>query len=480
MLLLALVFCAATGWCVVELLAPRDYFGSLALKLSLTLPIGIGVFSLEYFCWRMISNSRATLIAVDVVVLAASLLVWSARDRREPAAYPVPIHRSAEAPRLKKVLWICFAAAVTIAIICSVRLAQAEPQGSGWDSYAIWNLHARFLFLGGTQWRNGFNTVIPWSHPDYPLLLPASIAQFWTYVRKDAEYVPAMIGLLFMYSMVGLLFFALRKLRGDSQALLAGIVLLATPFLLEQSASQYADVPLCFFVLASVVLSVYASIESNPGWIAMSGMSAAFAAWTKNEGLLFFCAFALMQALETVRKRNRHAIHSVFTFALGAAPVLLVLAWFKTSVAPPGDIFSAANPFISKITDASRYWLILRWFGKELFLFSGLPLIPVVLVGYGMLLGKRERADSHIMTSSAAPLALTLAGYFAIYVITPYDLRWHLRFSLDRLFLQLWPSALFLFFMYVRTPEEWLAKLGAMRPATTPAPIPQHATDEAA
>jgi len=44
-------------------------------------------------------------------------------------------------------------------------------------------------------------------------------------------------------------------------------------------------------------------------------------------------------------------------------------------------------------------------------------------------------------------LALTLAGYFAIYLITPYDLYWHLRFSLNRLFLQLWPSAIFIFFL---------------------------------
>ena len=47
-------------------------------------------------------------------------------------------------------------------------------------------------------------------------------------------------------------------------------------------------------------------------------------------------------------------------------------------------------------------------------------------------------------------LVLTLAGYFAIYIITPRDLYWHLRFSLNRLFLQIWPSAIFLFFLFCR------------------------------
>jgi len=44
-------------------------------------------------------------------------------------------------------------------------------------------------------------------------------------------------------------------------------------------------------------------------------------------------------------------------------------------------------------------------------------------------------------------------GYFAVYLITPYDLVWHLSHSLGRLFLQVWPSALFLFFLAIKGPE---------------------------
>jgi len=52
--------------------------------------------------------------------------------------------------------------------------------------------------------------------------------------------------------------------------------------------------------------------------------------------------------------------------------------------------------------------------------------------------------------ASVAAILITLAGYFLIYVITPYDLYWHLRFSLNRLFLQLWPSVIFLCFLRLR------------------------------
>jgi hypothetical protein len=47
-----------------------------------------------------------------------------------------------------------------------------------------------------------------------------------------------------------------------------------------------------------------------------------------------------------------------------------------------------------------------------------------------------------------------LAGHFAVFVSMADELARLLNSSLDRLLLQLWPSALFLFFMVVRTPEE--------------------------
>jgi hypothetical protein len=46
---------------------------------------------------------------------------------------------------------------------------------------------------------------------------------------------------------------------------------------------------------------------------------------------------------------------------------------------------------------------------------------------------------------------------------TPQDLAWQLRTSLDRLLLQLWPSAVFLYLLVVRTPEQAFAPDAANR-----------------
>src|SRR5947209_3345723 len=302
--LLAIMLCAGTGWCVVRLGWRLQSMDDLLLKAALTLPCGLAVFSLEYFLWRMFSSSRATLIGIDLTVLLVLLalgLKLQPQARRPRSSFTTPIFQPCP---LAAVLWSIFVTAIGIATYCCIRWAKAEPHGGGWDAFAIWNLHARFLFLGGAHWRDGFSGLIPWSHPDYPLLVPASIAHFWTYLQADPEFVPAAVGIVFTFSTVLLLYAATRMLRGSSQALIAGIVLLGTPYFLRQGVSQYADIPLCFFILATIVLSEMNSAEARPGWVALSGFTAACASWTKNEGFLFFCAFVVLQAARVVKERR--------------------------------------------------------------------------------------------------------------------------------------------------------------------------------
>jgi hypothetical protein len=49
---------------------------------------------------------------------------------------------------------------------------------------------------------------------------------------------------------------------------------------------------------------------------------------------------------------------------------------------------------------------------------------------------------------------LVCAGYVSIYVITPLDLTWHLNTSLNRLYMHLWPSFIFLTLGICRSAEE--------------------------
>jgi hypothetical protein len=71
-----------------------------------------------------------------------------------------------------------------------------------------------------------------------------------------------------------------------------------------------------------------------------------------------------------------------------------------------------------------------------------------------------KQEDRPSVVASSLAMAIMLVGYSAVYVFTPRDVYWHLMTSIDRLFSQLWPTLVFVFFLAVRTPEEALAKKG--------------------
>jgi hypothetical protein len=62
------------------------------------------------------------------------------------------------------------------------------------------------------------------------------------------------------------------------------------------------------------------------------------------------------------------------------------------------------------------------------------------------------RSGGWIVTASA--VMMMVLGYFAIYVITPLSLDYHLPTSLDRLMMHLWPSVLLLAGLAIETERE--------------------------
>lgn len=454
------ILCVASGILIVALAQGRTTLRitNLLFRLCLGTGFGIGLVSVIYFL-ALVSKVMALWrieLGLFALLLAGYFIVRRARRPNVPYA----AHESKPASHLTAIFSIALAAAVYAAIVRAFQ----RPYGSGWDSFAIWNLHARFLYRGGAAWRDGFSPLIPWSHPDYPLLVPGAVAHFWTMVGHETTAVPTVLGLVFTFITVGLLFSALDILNGRTSALLGGTALLCTPFFVELGTWQYADVPLSFYMLATVVLFQMADSsiagKSTTGALAMSGLAAGFAAWTKNEGMLFLSSILLARILFRLRRQgsviSRSGASEMVPVLFSILPLYCVIAYFKRAVAPPGDLFSSRPIMLHKLSDPSRYWAVIQWYGKEFLRFGHWLLIPVpllMLALYAVVRKSNSGQTRHNIAASVWALGLTLTGYFVIYLITPHEIYWHLRFSLNRLFMQIWPSAIFLFFLKIRLQE---------------------------
>lgn len=181
------------------------------------------------------------------------------------------------------------------------------------------------------------------------------------------------------------------------------------------------------------------------------GISAALAAWTKNEGLLFFAILLITM------KWTKRPVSKVL---MGAVCILTLIAIFKVSLAPPNYLAkSGSTALLRKLTDPSRYVLVAVGFAYQLIHFGGQRLNPLVPLLAALLLLKHTAKRG--ARSSAMILSSMCAGVAFVYLITPFDLAWQIAWSLNRLLLQLWPSALFTCLYIVDFPSPRQQHVGA-------------------
>jgi 4-amino-4-deoxy-L-arabinose transferase-like glycosyltransferase len=473
-LVLSAAVSAALGTLVLHQVWPRDGApGSRPLVMALGVGIGAGLASLGLFASLVLFGPTRAFPLVEAAVLA--LLAFAASRSPRAAGLGPGLGEWLAGPA--RLLTPVFLLALVAAAAAFVTMLRQEPHG-GWDAWMNWDMRARMIFLGGPTWRTAFAAELPWSHPDYPVLLPSLVVRAWLYGGKATLLGPALVAATFAFGAVALLVTALAALRAPSQGLLAGMVLLATPFFIRHATSLYADVPLAFFFLATVVCLALDDRAggATPRFAMLAGFSAGLAMWTKNEGLLF--TGCVLAGIVASGRRAGWPVTRRRLLNLGAGLLLplLVVVSFKLTLAPPNDLLSTlgVERTLGRLTDWSRYATVLRAYAVHLATFgaNGLPGAVWPLAVFAVALGwnaiERRRPWAGAVTIA---LGLLLAGHFMVFVSMADELARLLASSLDRLILQLWPGTLFLIFMVARTLEE----VGGREPTLSPR-IPEVAT----
>jgi hypothetical protein len=316
-------------------------------------------------------------------------------------------------------------------------LSEAFPHGN-WDAWAIWNVRARFLTAGGELAQRAWSDAI--THPNYPQLLPGFVARCWAYGGTISVSAPIATGFLFWAALLSLVTGGVALLRGPSLGLLSGLVLVGAPFFLREAPSQYADVPLACFMAGALLLLLLA----RP---ALAGAFAGLAAWTKDEGLLFLAVFIVAAAL--FRRGWLRA-------AAGAIPAAALVLVFKLAIASgTASTLARSLPSLTQhLTDPGRYEAVLSGF---VFMFQAArygwhhPVMGLLALAVLLRFDFKERKRD--MLAGAAVTGGMLAGYFFVYVISPYELGWHIQGSAMRLGAQLWPTLVVAVFAGLCAPE---------------------------
>src|SRR4030095_266800 len=135
-------------------------------------------------------------------------------------------------------------------------------------------------------------------------------------------------------------------------------------------------------------------------------------------------------------------------YFVGLLAPLATSLYFKFFIAPVPQLIAHRNAeeLLAKVLDWHRYTTTLEsyistaWSFGHWTLHPFLPLLALMIV-CGV---DRQTVRSKGWINGFAIVALLLIGYYGVYILTPYELRYHLDTSLERLFMHVWPAILLL------------------------------------
>jgi hypothetical protein len=188
----------------------------------------------------------------------------------------------------------------------------------------------------------------------------------------------------------------------------------------------------------------------------LSGLFAGFSMFMKNEGIFFIIMLSLIFFIfPKVTKQRWYAWKDYWLFLLGVVTFVVINLVMRIWINPPIHPTAATHVnYIANFFSLSRHITALQAFIYIGQIFGQFEISIWLLLFFLLLLARYNisRIDLYRVLTILAQIILMLLGYYAIYVILSPNMEWHIRSSLDRLYLQLWPCFLLFFFLLIDSP----------------------------
>ena len=285
------------------------------------------------------------------------------------------------------------------------------------DFICIWGLKAQKFFVAhGIDWNFLAQPFNAFAHADYPILVPLAY-DFQAIVAGG--WIDRWAGALNIGCGIAALLIIRSELKGWKGAL-ASLILMPLVF------SPYvgdAEGPLIAYSIAGVL-----GIRRREN-IMRSAVFLGLAASCKNEGLTLIAAVAIAMLIAGVPR----LIPRMWPAIAIPLPWLIVsrLHGLRSDLAESGLI----ERIVSHITNPAPMLQAMATYPPGHIIFW-IGLVTALLIGI-----RRVAGDERFL---ASVIALQLLAFIAAYVITPHDVSWHVRWSWERLVLQVTALATFL------------------------------------
>lgn len=426
------------GFCSIHLIWRASDGRSLMVKIFLSAGVGFGISSLLGFLWIWAGLPLAAYVVLEslMILALAGWMFTMHRPRLESTDRPDPA-------------WTLLLAAGFFLFALNLALyALQYPHGRP-DAWINWNVAARFIYLGGADWRVNF--LRQFDHPDYPLFMAVTNAVTWVFLQKTSTWGPIAFHFVLSICTAGLLFSLINFFRDFKQAVLGVTLFISLPFVVDQGMRQYADLLLAYLILAAGGLTLLYIRTKETSLPILTGLLIGLGGWAKNEGLPAILGVSLVWGLLAWQREARPAFRN---YLFGLALPLLVIILFKLFLAPSNDLMSVGGSSLPKLLEADRYATILQTGGAMLWNLGGTP-VPWIglIILLAVFIGRSTNRTPGLWLVGIV-IGFQMAVYFGIYLLTPLELVYHLNTSLDRLYMHILPLAFLWLFFWLKSPQE--------------------------
>ena len=283
--LLAVMFLIVEGWLIAGFFV-RDRW----LRWSLALPLSALANVLLFFIFTVASIPLSSLWLVVghmvIVGIAITAKRFSFLVPHSERATSQPVTSNEMPQNNRMLLKFCCIAILMSAFFYSFCHAVLLPTFQ-YDSATNWIMRSKISFL---EERIVFDNDPPHEaikKPHYPFLLHAWHLMGNLGQQKWSDRAANSITFLFTWSMLWSVGLLLARLRGRTAGLLSVTLLFCIPLFAVHLGEGYADHLVALFgALALLTFAQYRSSREFR-WLLLSGIFAASAVWTKDEGLFF-------------------------------------------------------------------------------------------------------------------------------------------------------------------------------------------------
>ncbi len=379
-----------------------------------------------------LSHEHVLVVRWALIIGAVPWSIWM-RSRHVDKTSLMGLHASS----------LCVMAVFGLVLWVPLMLAASGPPVR-YDAVAIWWPKLREVAAGlAPVLENGPGHL----HAEYPRGLAWLITGMADELRSFGDLTGASgadllrrTSWLFTWLGAAALYEAGRSRGNSLGGFLAGLLLALLPATALWAHSGYADPAIAGAVLlAGLGLTLRRQGQGGRGLAVVAALGAAS---IKQEGAVLVVVVAGLLLVDSVRCK-----HVRFTALAGLAAFALLLPWALRRGAEDAEVLgSLGEVLLDPMRLTERVVAVARAVG--LFLTDRGALVedafhpPVFWAGWVLgagLLVLLPRGRSEI---DARPALVLLAAIVAIYVVTPFDLHWHLRTAFPRLLLQALPLVL--------------------------------------